>query len=261
LKINNSGDFKYVDTGGSSKETILLLHGLFGSLSNFQSIFKAFSSKYRIIIPVLPIDDMPIRGNALEHLLDHIEKFVSYKQIESFNLLGNSLGGHLAQLYTLKHQDKVNSMILTGSSGLYENSFGGTYLRRGDYEFIKTKTESTFFDPKIATKEMVDEVFEAVNNRKKAIRYIAVAKSAIRYNLEKRIQSISVPTLLIWGKEDVITPPFVAEKFKALISNSKLYLIEKCGHAPMMEKADKFNFILQNFLSEQKQKKQTAISL
>lgn len=261
MKVNTSGEFKFVDTGEESKETILLLHGLFGSLSNFQSIFKFFNKKYRIIIPVLPIDDMPIRCNALDYLVDHIERFVKFKKIHSFNLLGNSLGGHLAQLYTLKHQDKVNSMILTGSSGLFENSFGGSYLRRNDYEFIKTKTESTFYDPKVATKEMVDEVFAAVNNRNKAIRYIAVAKSAIRYNLEKRIQSIAVPTLLIWGKEDVITPPFVAEKFKSLIQNSKLYVIEKCGHAPMMENGEKFNDILQEFLLDQKAIKQAALAL
>jgi pimeloyl-ACP methyl ester carboxylesterase len=127
---------------------------------------------------------------------------------------------------------------------------GDTYPKRGDYDYIKKKTELTFYDPKIATKELVDEVYEIVNNRLKAIKIIALAKSAIRNNLGEDINQIKQPTLLIWGNNDAITPPFVGREFHRLIPNSELHFIDKCGHAPMMEVPDEFNRILHKFLTK-----------
>jgi len=83
----------------------------------------------------------------------------------------------------------------------------------------------------------------------KVIKIIALAKSAIRNNLGEELNQIQQPTLLIWGKNDIVTPPFVAEEFKKLIPNSQLHFIDKCGHAPMMEVPTEFNTILENFLA------------
>jgi 2-hydroxy-6-oxonona-2,4-dienedioate hydrolase len=141
-------------------------------------------------------------------------------------------------------------LTLTGSSGLFESGMGNSFPKRGDYEFMKAKTEETFYDPKVATKELVDEVFEIVNNRGKAIRIIATAKSAIRHNLSDKLHNIKIPSLLIWGRNDTITPPFVAEKFKELLPNARLEFIDKCGHAPMMEQPEIFNKILEDFLEK-----------
>ncbi|MEJ0104745.1 MAG: alpha/beta hydrolase [Bacteroidota bacterium] len=108
----------------------------------------------------------------------------------------------------------------------------------------------TFYDPKVATKELVDEVYGIVNNRIKAIKIIALAKSAIRNNVGEELNQIKQPTLLIWGNNDSITPPFVAKEFNKLIPNSELHFIDKCGHAPMMEVPDEFNSILLKFLKK-----------
>ncbi|MCP6756160.1 hypothetical protein NL533_31530, partial [Klebsiella pneumoniae] len=80
-------------------------------------------------------------------------------------------------MYTLQHPKKVKSIILTGSSGLFENSLGDSYPKKSDYDFVKQKTEYTFYDPAVATKELVDEVYEIVNNREKALRILYLAKS------------------------------------------------------------------------------------
>jgi pimeloyl-ACP methyl ester carboxylesterase len=160
------------------------------------------------------------------------------------------MGGHVALIHVLKHPERIKSLILTGSSGLFENGMGDSYPKRGDYEYIKNKTELTFFDPKTATKELVDEVYGIVNNRIKAIKIISLAKSAIRNNLSEELNQIKQPTLLIWGNNDNITPPFVAREFNKLIPNSELYFIDKCGHAPMMEVPDEFNIILHKFLKK-----------
>jgi len=153
-------------------------------------------------------------------------------------------------VFTVAHQEHVKALVLTGSSGLYENAFGGSFPRRESYDYIREKVEFTFYDRAIATKELVDEVFETLNDRAKALRILTLSKSAIRNNLSAELPSITVPVLLVWGTEDKVTPPDVAEKFHNLLSNSELLWIDKCGHVPMMEQPVLFNFYLDAFLQK-----------
>lgn len=248
-EIKQDNGFKYIETEGG-KENLLLLHGLFGALSNFEGIISRFSKAYNVIVPLLPIFELPIRKLSVTGLVDHVAEFVNYKGYEQIHVLGNSLGGHIALLYTLAYPEKVRSVILTGSSGLFESAMGSSFPKRGDYEFIKKKTQSTFYDPNVASKELIDEVFDTVNDRNKAIRIIATAKSAVRHNLGDKLHQITAPVLLVWGKQDQITPPFVGEQFHELIANSKLVFLDQCGHAPMMEHEDVFNEHLAAFLLE-----------
>ena len=249
-QVKKEGKFKYIEIGEG--EVLLLLHGLFGALSNFESIISHFSKTHRVIVPLLPIVDIPIRKVSVSSLVDFVEEFVEHKALDNISVLGNSLGGHITILYSLRKQEKISNIILTGSSGLFENSLGSTFPRRGDYEYIRKKTEDTFYNPSMATKELVDEVYDSVNDRNKAIRIIATAKSAVRHNLADKLHQIYVPTLLIWGEGDKVTPPFVGEKFNELIKNSELVLIPKCGHAPMMEAPELFNEHLELFLNKTK---------
>ena len=242
--------FKYCEVGKG--ETIVLLHGLFGALSNFTQLIEHFSSKYTVAIPLLPLYDLELENTTVMGMVEYIEQFIEYKKYARVHLIGNSLGGHIAQIYTLHNPEKVKTLTLTGSSGLFENSLGDTYPRKSDYEYVKKKTESTFGDPKLATKEVVDEVYSIVNDRSKAIRIVVMAKSALRHNLREEITKMHVPVCLIWGKEDSITPVFVAEEFHKLLPDSELNIVEKCGHAPMMEKPGEFNEILERFLKKHK---------
>lgn len=249
LSAKEENGLRYIESG-TQGETLLLLHGLFGALSNFQGIIDHFSTRYNVVVPLLPIYEMPILQVSVMGLVDFTSRFVTYKGYDKVHLLGNSLGGHVALLYALAHPERIASITLTGSSGLFESAFGTAFPKRGDYEYIKNKTADTFYDPAVANKELVDEVFDIVNDRNKAIRVVATAKSAVRHNLGDKLDKIKAPTLLIWGKQDNVTPPFVAEKFHELISDSRLYFLDECGHAPMMEKPEAFNLILEGFLKE-----------
>jgi pimeloyl-ACP methyl ester carboxylesterase len=247
-EVKELGKFKYIEEG--TGEPLVLLHGLFGALSNFKDLVEHFRHVNRVIVPILPLFDLDILHTSVGGLAKFVHKFLEAKDLNQIHLLGNSLGGHVALVHTLKHPERIRSLILTGSSGLFENGMGDTYPRRGDYDYIKKKTELTFYDPKTATKELVDEVFEITRNRLKVIKIIALAKSAIRNNLGEELNSIKQPTLLIWGQNDTITPPFVAREFHRLIPNSELHFIDKCGHAPMMEQPAEFNIILDKFLKK-----------
>ena len=246
--IKTEGEFSYLETGGSGIP-LVLLHGLMGALSNFEGIINHFRKSHNVVIPLLPIFELPLRKLTVSGLVDYVERFVEHKEFDQVHVLGNSLGGHIAQLYTMKRPDKVKSMILTGSSGLFESAMGSSFPKRGNYEYIKKKAESVFYDPAVATKELVDEIFDIVNNRNKAIRIVATAKSAVRHNLGDKLHEIKTPTLLIWGQQDEVTPAWVGEKFHELIPESELHMVEKCGHAPMMERPEEFNRILDDFLN------------
>ena len=248
-EIKEAEKFKFIETEGG-EETLLLLHGLFGALSNFGGIMDHFGDKYNVVIPILPIYELPLRKVSVKGYVEYIKKFVEYKGYGKVHALGNSLGGHIGLLYTLSCPEKIKSLILTGSSGLFESAMGSSYPKRGNYEYIRQKTADTFYDPEMASKELVDEVFDIVNDRSKLIRILATAKSAIRHNLGEELHQIKAPTLLIWGKQDKVTPPFVGEKFNELIPNSKLIMMDKSGHAPMMERPEEFNSHLEAFLKE-----------
>lgn len=247
LVIREDKDFKYIDEG--SGEVLLLLHGLFGALSNWEEVVDNFKDRYRVMIPLLPIYEMPLKQAGLDGLTSFLERFVAHKAIEKPTLIGNSLGGHVGLIYTLKNPEGVKNLVLTGSSGLFENAMGGSFPRRGSYDYIRERVAYTFYDPKTATKELVDEVFETTKSIPKCLRIVAIAKSAQRHNMADEIGKITQPTLLVWGLNDTITPPLVAHEFNKLIPNSELHFIDKCCHAPMMERPKDFNNILDKFLN------------
>lgn len=247
-ELKEYNKFRYIEEGQG--EPLVLLHGLFGALSNFKDLIEYFRQHYKVVVPMLPLFELDLLHTSVGGLAKFVHKFLEAKDLKQVHLLGNSLGGHVALVYLLKHPERIKSLILTGSSGLFENGMGDTYPKRGDYEYIRKKTELTFYDPKMATTELVDEVFSITNNRLKVIKIIALAKSAIRNNLGDELKNIKQPTLLIWGENDTITPPFVAREFQKLIPNSELYFIDKCGHAPMMEVPGEFNVILHKFLKK-----------
>jgi pimeloyl-ACP methyl ester carboxylesterase len=251
-EIKQDGKFKFLEEGQG--EVLMLLHGLFGALSNFNELIEHFRKSHKVVVPLLPLLDLDLLHTSVGGLQKYVNKFINHRKYGQVHLMGNSLGGHVALVHALKHPEHIKTLILAGSSGLFENGMGDTYPKRGDKEYIRQKTALTFYDPKLATDELVDEVFEITNNRLKAIKIIYLAKSAIRNNLGEELNQIKQPVCLIWGKNDTITPMFVAEEFHKLLPNSELHFIDKCGHAPMMEVPEAFNVILEGFLEKIKNK-------
>lgn len=247
-EIKKDGKFEYVEKGEGP--VIILLHGLFGALSNFKDVMDYLSGKYKVVIPLMPIYTLPVLNTNVKSLAKFIHEFVEDQGYEKINLLGNSLGGHVALVYMTQFPEKVDSLILTGSSGLYENAMGGSFPRKGDMDYIKQKVEVTFYDPKHATDDLVKECFDLVNDKSKLIRILSLAKSAIRHNMQKDLPHMNVPACLIWGKNDTITPPEVAEEFHEKLPQSDLFWIDKCGHAAMMEQPAEFNAILDKWLEK-----------
>lgn len=248
-RLKKEKEFRYIEVGEGTP--IIVLHGLMGGLSNFDAVTTFFSDKgYKVLIPELPIYTMSLLKTNVKSFAKYLYDFIKFKGFDDVILLGNSLGGHIGLYHTKLYPEKVKGLIITGSSGLYESAMGGGYTKRGDYEVIKKKAQEVFYDPEVATKEIVDEVYETVNDRNKLIKTLAIAKSAIRHNMAKDLPKMDLPVCIIWGKNDTVTPPEVATEFNELLPDSDLFWIDKCGHAAMMEHPDQFNEILYSWLKE-----------
>ncbi len=127
---------------------------------------------------------------------------------------------------------------------------GNSYPRRGDRDYIAERVRDVFHIKEVATEELIDQVFSTVNDRMKAIKTLAISKSAIRHNMAEDITSFHLPVCLIWGRQDAVTPPEVADKFHELLPNSDLFWIDNCGHAAMMEHPQEFNTIVDEWLKK-----------
>lgn len=247
--IRKKKKYTYVEEGEG--HPIVLLHGLMGGLSNFDTVLSHFSKKgYRVIIPELPLFTSTILTNNLSVFSKFVKTFLDDIGVENATVIGNSLGGHITLIMALQYPEKVHSFCLTGSSGLYETSFGETYPHKGDYEYVKRKSREIFYDPEIGTKEVVDEVYNTLNDRAKALKILYIARAAMRHNMANDLPNIKQPALILWGKQDPVTPPDVAIEFSEKLPNAELVWIDKCGHAAMMEHPDLFNQHIEEWLDK-----------
>lgn len=248
-EVINDGTYEYHTAGEGTP--IVILHGLMGGLSNFEAVVTYFSTRgYQVVVPILPLYSLPLLKTSVSSFSKYINSFIDHMGWKEVILLGNSLGGHIGLVTTKMYPNKIKALVITGSSGLYESAMGDSYPKRGDYEYIKKKAEGVFYDPAVATKELVDEVFAVVNDRIKLIKTLAIAKSAIRNNMAKDLPKMNTPVCIIWGRQDGVTPPEVANEFHEKLPDSNLYWIDKCGHAAMMEHPETFNEILYSWLQE-----------
>jgi len=248
--IKKEGKYRWLEEGDSGKP-VILLHGLMGGVENFGEMVDFISTNCKVYgLDLKLFEGRSLLKVSVKSLSDYLYDFMCYLKIESAVLIGNSMGGHIGLIFAKDHPDKVDGLILTGSSGLFEESMGSSFPRRGDKDYIRKKTEEVFYDPKVATDELVDKVFEIANNRVTILKLLGYAKSAIRHNMAKDIPKITKPTCLIWGANDKVTPPHVAEEFHKLLPKSELKWIAKCGHAPMWEHPKKFSQIVLQFLKK-----------
>jgi len=251
--VHETGDFQYNDEGpiDSPLPPMVLLHGMLGDLSNWVDTVRTLSDNgYRVLAPIIPVYGFPLSETHVPRLTEHVHGFIDAMEFDRTILVGNSLGGHIALLYALNHGERVDALVLSGSSGIYETTMGTTFFKRQDRDFIQERTEMTFYDPAHATEDLVDEMFEIVNDRPRALRLLKIARSADEETVTEELSQLDMPTLLIWGHDDIITPPEVAEEFRDRIPDARLHFIDECGHAPMIEHPSTFNELTLDFLGE-----------
>lgn len=244
--------YRYLDAGPATDlPPVVLLHGLLGGVSNWMPTVDMLAAHhYRVLAPVIPVDSLPLSQTNMQGVVEYTRGFTERMGLNTMVLAGNSMGGQVALLYALNYPEAVEALILSGSSGIYEIVTGTTTFRRQDPDFIRERAALTFYDPVHVTDELVEKSLELANDRNRALRIIKLARSSQRESLNDRLGQIEVPTQLIWGRDDRITPPDVAVAFQRYLPNANLHFIDRCGHAPMMERPTAFNQLMLAFLRE-----------
>lgn len=247
-RINTGAGMEWIDEG--TGPVILPLHGLFGDIHDWADFVEDFKRVGRILVPRLPVYTLPPQDANVTALVGWVHRFIEHHRLTAINLVGNSLGGLLALMYVRAYPERINTLTLTGSSGLRENAMAGNALRgrssyrRDDYDLVRSIAEMTVYDPGKAPAQRVKDVFEVINDDAKVANIIGVVKSGMRMKMAQALPQIAHATCLIWGRDDTITPPDVAEEFHTLIPDSDLFWIDRCRHAPMAEHPREFNELL-----------------
>ena len=244
-----AGTEPHLDTyeTGDNGPVIILLHGLFGAVSNWDGVLPHFSKFSRTIAVKFPIFTGKKNEVKVKALALLTEYFIRSRGYDKVVLCGNSLGGHVALRLTLACPDLVDKLILSGSSGLYEHTVS-TLPMKPDVKFVQEHMDRVFHKKEFITPERIAESVDVLNDRKRITNLIHAAKSAKHDNLEKLLPEIKVPTLLIWGENDQVTDMQVARQFNSLIPNSKLVSMKECGHAPMIEEPEWFAGEVEKFV-------------
>jgi len=248
--------FRWLERGDG--EPVVMLHGLMGEMDHWESTLEALGPFRRPIALELPIFDPALTEVSVPALADYVRRFMEAIELPPAIVCGNSLGGHVALELALSCPGWVEGLILTGSSGLFERSFTGHVPHQPTRAYVRERMEEIFYDPSLVTPEWVESIRRIVTTRRTALRVLQVARAAKRHNLEERLHQIRVPTLLVWGKDDRITPTDVAERFHARIRGSQLVYLPNCGHAPMLERPEAFNAAVGDWLVETRARRAIA---
>ena len=227
---------------------MVLLHGIFGKPTDWSECARYFDGSCGVFAPRLPLEDASRAEQNLEHLVNFAADFLDSHAMDRVILGGNSLGGHIALHVALRCPERVVGLILAGSSGLFERGYERSIPRHPDRAWLKGKMLEVFFDEAFVTETLVDEIHAILADRRRIGALVRIAASAKRDNMRELLHEISVPVLLVWGMNDEITPPSVAHEFKERLPLAELEFIEQCGHAPILEKPQEFNWIVERFL-------------
>jgi pimeloyl-ACP methyl ester carboxylesterase len=248
--------FRWLERGEG--EPLVLLHGLMGEMDHWEPALDALAPISRVIAPELPIFQPDFADMSMEAFADHVRRFLDALEIPEAVVGGNSFGGHVALELALAAPERVSGLILTGSSGLFERGYtrGVPHVPTGEY--VRQKMEEIFFEPSLVTPQWVESVRQVLTTRRLLLRVLHVARAAKRSNVEDHLADIRVPTLLVWGKDDRITPPEVAETFRCRIPDCQLVWVPNCGHAPMLERPEAFNAVVEEWLRETARRRRSA---
>ncbi len=220
-----------------------MLHGLMGGVDNWRGIIPLLPESCRPMTVRLPFLDERENLKSVGDIIEYAAKKIDDSGIERFVLMGNSIGGHVAVHLVSRYRDRVVGLVLTASGGLFERGTA-RISPRPTRAWVRKKCCEVFYDPKHVTDEMVDDVFKTALHREVTRSLVKLAKSAKRDNVASRLGDIECPTLLIWGVDDIITPPCVGEEFHRRIPQSEMVWLNHCGHAPMIEHPEAFAFHL-----------------
>lgn len=238
----------YMEVGEGTP--IIFCHGIFGSFRNFAEIGHALSGKYRVIVPCMPMYDAPFTKCTVSDLSFYLEEFIADLGLSNIVMAGNSMGGGAVLLYTIRNPQNVSRLMLFSSSGLSFIPMRGGFMKLKDYNYVKQLLGDIFYQTPPVSDEEFSEVFDVLQSKPTLLRILNFTRSTKTNFLHEQLKQLPHPALVIWGNQDTVTPPFVAEEFRAHLKNSEVHYLDECGHVPTFEKPQECLKLIRSFLAD-----------
>jgi len=234
----------YMDVG--SGPVVILLHGLFGNLAMWRPTIQSLQDRYRVVVPRLPFFGESIFRTNVENLVSALHEFIDWHQLSNVTLIGTDLGGQVALCYADQYPDRVDHIVLSGSSGISENV---DYSM--DYSAIRDQIQQVFYENKFASFHLVNSIYQTMNTATNGLHVKYLAQSSQETDVISFLHSLKLPILLVWGLQDKITTPEVALQFHDLLPNGTVRFVDECGHLPMVERPEEYARHVLAFLERQ----------
>lgn len=241
----------YIDTGDKGDlPVVIFLHGLFGNVGMWWQSVEALAGKYRVVVPRLPIFDLPAEFTNIAHLSSLLHEFVEWHNLRDVHLVGHAIGGQVALRYAHDHPRNVNRIVLTGSTGLFDSIDFKAATSARSYDYVDERVRSAFYHSDEAPNALVDEIYATIHSKPRRLNIKSLMRSSKQSTVEVFLNNLHHPVMLLWGLQDKITPPEVALHFHDFLRNSEVRFIEKCGHLPMIEEPETFSKHLLSFFND-----------
>jgi pimeloyl-ACP methyl ester carboxylesterase len=248
---------QYVEAG--SGPTVILLHGLGGSSVVWNFNIGPLAEKYHVVVPDqigFGKSDKPLVNYRIRTYVDFLDQFCKQLKIERATLVGNSMGGWIAAMFTAAFPDRVDKLVLVDAAGYtppkdfdMRTLFG---LNPTTREGMKVLVAKVFYNKAFQTDAAIDQAIATRIAAGDGYTINSITESIIRGEdfLDDVVKTIKRPTLIVWGRQDGLVPLADGEHFNKDIVGSKMIVIEQCGHVPNAEKPGEFNAALLKFLAE-----------
>ena len=250
----------YVEAG--SGPTVILLHGLGSSSQAWQLNIAPLAEKFHVLVPDqigFGKSAKPLVNYRIRTYVDFLDQFCKQLKIARATLVGASMGGWIAASFTAAFPDRVDKLVLVDAAGyappktLDPQSLYG--LNPTTREGMKALVAKVFYSKLFQTDAAIDAAIALRLAAGDGYTINSITESVIRGEdfIDDTVKMIKRPTLIIWGREDGLTPLADGERFNKDIAGSKLVVFDQCGHAPNFEKVAEFNAALMKFLTESAQ--------
>jgi 2-hydroxy-6-oxonona-2,4-dienedioate hydrolase len=238
---------------------LLLLHGLGGSIESWNNNINFLSTKFRIIALDLPgfgLSDKPKISYSIKFYVNFLEKFIQRIKLNHLFIIGSSLGGHIAVEFTVINRKMVDKLILISPAGSLPKSFKGTKELKRYFRIVNARSSEEIsrilisIDNSMVNRSYAESMYERLSLPGAKQAFISALKGsarAQRYN--NQLEKIDTSMLLIWGKKDRMIPLKFIRPFMEH-GNSRIIIIENCGHRPHVENPRLFNKVVKDFLIE-----------
>ena len=248
---------RYLESG-NSKKTLVLLHGLGASAERWTAVIPIFAEHFRVVVPDLigfGYSDKPLTDYTLDFFSNFLEKFFIASNVDRPIILGSSLGGQISAEYTSTHPQNVEKLILTSPSGVMKQATPAldAYMMAAMYP--NEQNAKNAFELMEGSGEKIDEkitdgFIERMRLPNAKLAFMSTLLGLKNSNsMIKKLESISSPTLIIWGTNDPVIPIAFAGEFVSAIKNCQFYEMNTCGHTPYVQEPEKFVSYVLKFLN------------